>query len=155
MLKFLIDECLSPELAQLARDRGYHESFHVTWLGKAGWKDWELKDLILDEDWTFVTRNSVDFRGPAEQPGSKGQYADVPIHAGLVCINGPARMSGKIQVELFEGVLDTIQNMIQDTIPSQEDLVNEVIEVHLAEEGGEFEIVRYPLPVGNGSKELS
>jgi hypothetical protein len=56
-------------------------------------------------------------------------------------------MSGKIQVELFAAVLDTIS--------SQEDLVNEVIEVHLAEEGGEFEIVRYPLPVGNGSKELS
>ena len=34
-----------------------------------------------------MTRNSVDFRGPAEQPGSKGQYADVSIHAGLVCIN--------------------------------------------------------------------
>jgi Domain of unknown function (DUF5615) len=62
MLKFLIDECLSPELAQLARDRGYHESFHVSWLGKAGWKDWELKELILEQDWTFVTRNSVDFR---------------------------------------------------------------------------------------------
>ena len=90
MLKFLIDECLSPSLAQLARDRGYHESFHVSWLGKAGWKDWELKDLILSGDWTFVTRNSIDFRGAAERPGSKGQYADVPIHAGLVCINGPA-----------------------------------------------------------------
>jgi len=151
MLKFLIDECLSPELAQLARDRGYHESFHVSWLGKAGWKDWELKDLILEQDWTFVTRNSVDFRGPAEQPGSKGQYADVPIHAGLVCINGPARMSGKIQVELFAAVLDTIQDKIQGTIPPQEDLVNEVIEVQLAEEGGEFEIVRYSLPVSEES----
>jgi hypothetical protein len=31
-------------------------------------------------------------------------------------------------------------------------LVNEVIEVDLAEEGGEFEIVGYPLPV---SEELS
>lgn len=149
MLKFLIDECLSPELAQLARDRGYHESFHVSWLGKAGWKDWELKNLILDQDWTFVTRNSVDFRGPAEQPGSKGQYADVPIHAGLVCINGPARMSGKIQAELFTAVLD----IIQDTSPPKEDLINEVIEVDLAEEGGEFEIVRYPLPVADESKE--
>jgi hypothetical protein len=84
-------------------------------------------------------------RGPAEQPGFKGQYADVPIHAGLVCINGPARMSGKIQVELFAAVLD----MIQDTIPPQEDLVNEVIEVDLVEDGGEFEIVRYPLPVAD------
>ena len=87
--KFLIDECLSPDLAALARDRGFPESSHVTWLGKAGWQDWELKRFILEQDWTFVTRNSGDFRGPATQPGSKGQYADVPLHAGLICINGP------------------------------------------------------------------
>jgi hypothetical protein len=54
-------------------------------------------------------------------------------------------MSGKIQVELFAAVLD----MIQEATPSQEDLVNEVIEVDVAEEGGEFEIVRYPLPVAD------
>ena len=93
--KFLIDECLSPDLAALARERGFFESSHVTWLGKAGWKDWELKQFILEQDWTFVTRNSTDFRGPSNQPGSKGQYADVPIHAGLVCINGPDSMSAK------------------------------------------------------------
>ena len=138
MLKFLVDECLSPRLAQLARDRGYHESFHVSWLGKAGWKDWELKEFILGGDWTFVTRNSIDFRGAAERPGSKGQYADVPIHAGLVCINGPATMTARIEVELFAAVLDEIQPLPQ--------LVNEVIEVNLPEEGGEFEIVRYSMP---------
>lgn len=138
MLKFLIDECLSPSLAQLARDRGYHASFHVSWLGKAGWKDWELKNLILDGDWTFVTRNSIDFRGSAEDPGSKGQYADVAIHAGLVCINGPGNMTARIQVELFAAVLNEVQTLAH--------LVNEVIEVNLPEEGGEFEIVRYSLP---------
>ena len=58
-------------------------------------------------------------------------------------------MSWKIQAELFAAVLD----MIQGATPPQEDLVNEVIEVDLAEEGGEFEIVRYPLPVTDESKE--
>jgi hypothetical protein len=138
VLKFLIDECLSPRLAQLARERGYHESFHVSWLGKAGWKDWELKEFILSGDWTFVTRNSIDFRGAAERPGSKGQYADVPIHAGLVCINGPSGMTARIEVELFAAVLDQIQSLAH--------LVNEVIEVNLPEEGGEFEIVRCSMP---------
>jgi len=145
VLKFLIDECLSPSLAQLARNRGYHESFHVSWLGKAGWKDWELKDLILGGDWTFVTRNSIDFRGPADQPGSKGQYAEVPVHAGLICINGPARMTARIQAELFAAVLDEIQ--------SPAHLVNEVIEVSLSEESGEFEIVRYSLPDANETEQ--
>ena len=145
MLKFLIDECLSPSLAQLVRDHGYHESFHVSWLGKAGWKDWELKDLIIGGDWTFVTRNSIDFRGPADQPGSKGQYADVPIHAGLVCINGPSKMTARIQLELLAAVLDEIQSLAH--------LVNEVIEVSLSEESGEFEIVRYSLPDANETEQ--
>ena len=140
MLKFLIDECLSPDLAQLARDRGFHASSHVTWLGKAGWKDWQLRDLIVEQDWTFVTRNSVDFRGPADQPGSEGQYANVPIHAGLICINGTGRITGEVEIELFTAVLDQIGTV--------DHLVNEVIEVYLgAEESGEFEIVRYLLPI--------
>jgi hypothetical protein len=134
--KFLIDECLSPALALLARERGYGESSPVTWLGKSGWKDWELKKFILEEDWTF-TRNSADFRGPADEPGSQGQYAGVPIHAGLVCINGPERMTAEVEVELFGIVLDTID---------MAEIVNEVIELTLAETGRDYELVRYALP---------
>ena len=84
------------------------ESSHVVWMGKSGWKDWELKRFILAEDWTFVTRNSVAFRGPAESPGTSGQFADVPLHAGLICINGLADLTAVIQCELFEAILDEI-----------------------------------------------
>jgi Domain of unknown function (DUF5615) len=103
-MKFLIDECLSPELAKLAQTKGY-ESSHVVWMKLAGKKDWELKPVIVDGDWTFVTKNSVDFRGPPTNPGSKGQYADVAIHAGLVCLNGPEGMDLDLQLELFEQAL--------------------------------------------------
>jgi predicted nuclease of predicted toxin-antitoxin system len=139
--KFLIDECLSPDLAALARDCGFAESSHVTWLGKAGWKDWELKRFILEQDWTFVTRNSGDFRGPATQPGSKGQYADVLLHAGLICINGPDSMSAENEVELFGIVLDELG-------PDQ--MVNQAIEITLAEGEGGYELVRYDLPEPDG-----
>jgi hypothetical protein len=61
-VKFLIDECLSPELVKLAQEKGHGESSHVVWRKLAGKKDWELKPIILDGDWTFVTRNSTDFR---------------------------------------------------------------------------------------------
>ena len=44
-MKFLVDECLSTELTSLAKSRGHHEASHVVWLGKAGWKDWELKQV--------------------------------------------------------------------------------------------------------------
>lgn len=87
-MKFLVDECLSPKLTELAHERGYGESSHVVWLGRSGAKDWDLLPLIIDGDWTFVTRNSIDFRGAASRPGEKGQYARVDLHAGLVCLNG-------------------------------------------------------------------
>jgi hypothetical protein len=135
--KFLIDECLSPDLAALARERGFFESSHVTWLGKAGWKDWELKQFILEQDWTFVTRNSTDFRGPSDQPGSKGQYADVPIHAGLVCINGPDSMSAEDETELFGIVLDEL---------GPNEMVNQAIEITLSDADTGFELVLYALP---------
>jgi hypothetical protein len=138
VVKFLIDECLSLDLVAVAHGRGFMESSHVVWMGKAGWKDWELKPFILEGDWTLVTRNSVDFRGHADNPGATGQFADIPLHAGLVCINGPDGMTAEIQCELFEAVLEDIGDAQQ--------LVNEVIEVDLESLEGEFTIHRYPMP---------
>ena len=71
MQKILIDENLSPSLAADAQQKGFVCS-HVNHLGKTGTKDWELKRVILEGDWTFVTNNSIDFRGPADVPGSSG-----------------------------------------------------------------------------------
>jgi len=70
--KLLIDECLSSELALMARERGRHEASHVVWIGKSGWKDWTLKQILLAEDWVLVTRNSEDFRGPRETQARRG-----------------------------------------------------------------------------------
>lgn len=136
-MKLLIDECLSPDLVGIALSKGHTESSHVVWLGKAGWKDWELKPFILEGDWTFVTRNSIDFRGPAHRPGTKGQYADVSLHAGLICINGPIGMDGELQSELLELALEEI---------GTGELINGVLEVSLEDLDGEVNIVRYDLP---------
>jgi hypothetical protein len=111
VVKFLIDECLSLDLVGVACDRGFVESSHVVWMGKSGWKDWELKPFILAGDWTFVTRNSVDFRGPADDPGSGGEFANVALHAGLICINGPEGMTAEAQCELFS------RNLIVTVLP--------------------------------------
>jgi len=105
-MKLLVDECLSEELTKLAQRRGHAEASHVAWIGKRGWKDWELKTVIIHGDWTFVTRNSIDFRGPRDAPGSKGQYAGVEVHAGLICFNGPVAMDLDLQLEMFEEALD-------------------------------------------------
>jgi predicted nuclease of predicted toxin-antitoxin system len=66
-VKFLIDECLAIELEQMAIEAGHVHSAHVNHRGMSGFKDHELMDRVLNEDWTLVTRNSNDFR-PA--PGS-------------------------------------------------------------------------------------
>jgi hypothetical protein len=135
-MKLLIDECLSPELAKRAQSRGHGNSSHVVWLKRSGWKDWNLMRFILEGDWTFVTRNALDFRGPASEPGSKGTYADVEIHAGLICLNGPEGMNLDMQLELFELALDEI---------SDGDLVNNVLEITLREDSL-IRVSRYALP---------
>lgn len=136
-MKFLIDECLSPRLAMMAKAAGHGETTHIVWFGKSGWKDWELKPVILEGDWTFVTKNSVDFRGPASKPGSKGQYADVAIHAGLICLNGPDTMDLAMQTELFEVALEELS--------ANDDLINQVLEVTMTDQD-EIHVLRYRLP---------
>ena len=136
-MKFLIDECLSPKLTALAREKGYGESSHIVWLGRASAMDWDLIHLIIDGDWTFVTRNAVDFRGEASYPGKKGQYARVNLHTGLICLNGPDGMTREVQLELFE------QALIE--LDARPDLVNQVLEISL-EDDGHLRVVRYALP---------
>jgi hypothetical protein len=136
--KLLIDECLSSELALMARERGHHEASHVVWIGKSGWKDWELKRLLLAEDWVFVTRNSDDFRGPRETPGSKGQFSNVSLHAGLICLNAPAGMDLALQRELFSEVLDELD--------TDGDLTNQILEVTLEYGEAVIQIERYRCP---------
>ena len=135
-MKLLIDECLSPRLVERARRRGHGESTHVVWRGWTGKQDWELIRHILDEDWTFVTRNAVDFRGPAGDPGGKGQYAQADIHAGLICLTASDDMDLALQLDLFEHALDEV---------GEEGLVNQVLEVAL-DENGDINIRRYVLP---------
>lgn len=140
MTKLLIDECLSSELALMARERGHHEASHVVWIGKSGWKDWELKRLLLAEDWVLVTRNSDDFRGHRETPGSQGQYSNVSLHAGLICLNAQPGMDLALQRELFSEVLDELD--------TDGDLTNQIPEVTLEESEAGIRIERYRYPEG-------
>jgi hypothetical protein len=123
---------------RVARERGYYEASHIRWIGKAGWKDWQLKDLLLDNDWVLVTRNSRDFRGSSRSPGFGGQFADVPLHPGLICINGPATMDLELQIVLFERALDELD--------IEGDMTNRVLEINWKGDGVPVEVVRYDLP---------
>jgi Domain of unknown function (DUF5615) len=137
-MKFLVDACLSEELAHQARAHGHLDSSHLRWIGKADWQDHNLLPVILEGDWVFVTRNSYDFRGPAAAPGSKGEYSKVELHAGLICLNGPVGMDLDLQLELF--------SVAMDDLALDSDLVNKVLEVTLRSETQDIEIIRYDLP---------
>ena len=136
MQKILIDENLSPSLATDAQRRGFLCS-HVNHLGKTGTKDWELKRIILEGDWTFVTNNSIDFRGPADKPGSAGEYADVRLHAGLVCIDAPSGLNLSLQRQLFA--------LILDELAKNGDPTNQLLEVGVKKDG-KVELRRIALP---------
>jgi hypothetical protein len=137
MTKFLIDNCLTPELAKLALDFGHEDATHVGWRQRSDWKDWNITAMAIDGDWTLVTRNSVDFRGPANAPGTKGEYSKRVLHAGLICLNGPVGMDLDMQIDLFRKALEALAN--------DDDLVNKCLEVTMDDEGM-IKADRYQLP---------
>ena len=136
MQKLLIDENLSPSLVGQAITKGF-VCAHVNHLGLAGLKDWELKASILDRDWTFITNNGTDFRGPAKHPGSHGVYAEISLHAGLICIDAPGGLNLERQKRLF--------NLILTNLEVEGDLTNQVLEVVLAADSS-VELSRYAMP---------
>ncbi len=139
MQKILIDENLSPSLAADAQQKGFLCS-HVNHLGKTGTKDWELKRVILEGDWTFVTNNSADFRGPANEPGSSGEYVDVHLHAGLVCIDAPFGLNLDLQKQIFE--------LILDELAKNGDLTNQILQVDVKKDG-RVQLERFALPAAD------
>lgn len=136
-MKFLIDECLAISLARIAQDAGFPESTHVSHRGLAGRKDWELMAVILDQNWTFVTRNSDDFRPRASSSSRAPCYLGVALHAGLVCLNPPAG-SGRADMEAYFGAALAV-------IGNPPDLVNQVLEVWPSD-AGRLRIDRYAMP---------
>jgi predicted nuclease of predicted toxin-antitoxin system len=108
-VRFLIDECLHTSLSELANEAGY-EAYHVVYRGWSGLQDYELRPIILREEFVFVTNNGRDFRELLQ---------GVELHPGLVIIvpnDKPA-----IQRELFREALEQLR-----VLPST---VNKVIEV--------------------------
>ncbi len=124
--RLLIDECLSPELAQLAIEAGHVESTSVRDRGRLGLKDWELMEYIVQEDFILVTRNPQDFRGAGKaNPG--GLHGVAEVHAGLICLDSALEMDLDLQQELFKHALNALGDL--------PDLINQALEVYENEDG--------------------
>lgn len=138
-MNLFIDECLSDELTRMAIERGHWNATSVKRRGLQGTPDWKLLPLLVARDLTLVTKNSVDFRGPADAPGSKGLYTVLDLHAGLICLNGPPGMDLDMQRELFTVVLDKLDAL-------DGDLTNRVLEATLDSAEEDIILRLYDLP---------
>ncbi len=128
-MKFLIDECLSPDLVAIARDRGFSLSTHVTWLGLRSKKDWTIVRRAVEDGYVLVTNNTTDFTSLVGRED---------VHAGLVCLNvAPGLMSLQVQRVLFELALDQLAG---------DEPVNDVIEITLTTDR-KVRINRYAWPM--------
>lgn len=123
MIQFLVDECLSPKLVEVANRAGYiaHHVQYRQWQSKA---DQALLAFIRAEDLTIVTNNWKDF-----EPMLRREE----VHPGAVVLPHVPREG---QIAAFELALRAIA-----AVDPPLDMVNTVIEVA---ESGEVRV--YPLP---------
>jgi predicted nuclease of predicted toxin-antitoxin system len=117
--RFLIDECLSPDLVQVAIDAGF-ECTCVRDRGLLGARDEYLMMFLLKEDFTLVTENAADFLA---------LFKDQELHPGLICLASGIRMDRETQRELFQIALKEIG----------QDLINQLLEV-VEDENGEITV---------------
>jgi predicted nuclease of predicted toxin-antitoxin system len=106
---FVIDECLTPDLAAVAKSRG-HDAYTVLQRFGQGARDWDLMPRILAANLVLVTNNRTDFLK---------LYAKEEVHGGCVVIVPNVPWKG--QLELFGKALETIER--------EPDIVNMLVEV--------------------------
>ncbi len=107
--RFLIDENLSPALVEPARVRGF-EAMHVNHLGLRTEADWDLLQVIAEQDWVLVTNNAIEFRG---------RYRQIELHPGVVFLLPAVRRPE--QLRLFAAALGHVQ--------AHPDMVNRALDV--------------------------
>lgn len=120
-MKFLIDECLSPSLVNMAWDAGYVQSAHITHRGMGSWKDYSIMKRILEENWTLVTHNANDFRPKDGSSSKKPCYVGITLHAGLVCLNMPKDSNLIEHQKYFASCLEFISDY--------DNIINRILEI--------------------------
>lgn len=92
-VRLLVDECLHTSLTDVANKAGF-EAHHANWRGWSGLTDRELLNLVVLEEFVFITNNARDFRK---------LMSEAELHAGLIVIVPKVRPIA--QSKLFERAL--------------------------------------------------
>jgi hypothetical protein len=140
-MRFFIDECLMPTLAEIAIEYGY-EATSVRDRGMTGAKDWDIAKYVIENDLILVTHNSKDFRG---KKGQGGYLTNEEIYPGLVCLNAYNELEQRhidMNEKMQKSLLKTALKYMSDK--KILDLINHVIEVNY--DGISTEITLYQAP---------
>ena len=126
-MRFLIDECLTIELAREAQSAGF-EAHHVAHFGKTSWKDWAIRDYAIKNDFVLVTNNGGDFRG---------LYASEELHPGLVIL--VPNVAQEKQILLFRAALKRLAEL--------GDVIKKLLEVNI--DGDDITVKLYDFPMAD------
>jgi predicted nuclease of predicted toxin-antitoxin system len=131
-LAFLIDENLTPALAEVAQEWGYH-ALHATWVGLRGKKDHQVASYAVNNNMIIVTNDLADFRRI---------YRRRKLHPGIIflAVTNSDSMDREAQALMFEAALESVE---------EDEPVNEAVQAQLREnEDGDWVLTvsRYPLP---------
>lgn len=121
-LKFFIDECLTPPLVAVAKERQLF-AVYGPYAGKAGWEDWSVAEFAFANDLIVVTNNRRDFLK---------HYAGMDLHPGLVII--VPKGDRPSQIAWFVAVVDFLLGL-------NEPPVNKLIEI---DAGGGIAMTDWP-----------
>ena len=130
---FLIDECLSQELADLAQGHGYF-ALAANRMGRLRRRDdYRVARYALDRDLILVTNDQYDF---------ESIYQQHEVHPGIVFITaGRSKLRElRFQQAMFQMVLDAVE---------ESDPVSEAILMTTRDGKGrhvDINIKRYPFP---------
>jgi predicted nuclease of predicted toxin-antitoxin system len=119
--RFLIDECLSPKLAELSQNGV--EIVHVNHRGLTGQPDHVIAQWCVDHDHSLITNNGRDFRL---------LYARLEVHPGLVLI--VPSITRERQRELVAGALSAVAEL--------PNMINMLVEIDVA---GNVTVLDWPL----------
>ena len=113
-MKALLDEQLSPRIAELLRDRGHDVQAVINRRDLAGRSDRVILEIAAGEERAVITNNVKDFRPLAAERLARGES-----HAGLILIPS-ARTRTRGAVEILANAIEQVLSEHPDGLPASE-----------------------------------